>query len=678
MKRVLKGPTHEKFPPALRTFALTLHFYSPKAYEFVRNTFNSCLPHPRTLSKWYSSIDGKPGFITEALRAIKIKISGSPRKILVNLVLDEIHIMKKIEWNGKEVFGYINFGTKIDSDAIPEATQALVFMIVALNAHWKIPIAYFFIESLSGNEKANLVRECLKFLSGADIKVVSLTFDGAAANIAMMRSLGAKIDNLNSLDTYFLHPVSNEKIYLFLDICHMLKLVRNAFGSENTSFTDGEGKSVNWKYLENLVNFQDLEGLHAGNKLRLRHLQWTREKMKVKIAAQTLSRSVADALNYLEFDLNLPEFLGSQATANFILLFNNLFDIFNSKNFFAKYSYKQPLSEKNYIEILNYFQYAENYILKLQINSELAVRSGKKTGFLGFLIGIKSLKNLFEDYVLERKHDLSFICTYKLSQDHLEIFFSAIRSRCGSNNNPTCQKFESCFKKLLIHTEVKGSNIGNSIALDGTSILDCSSSITKNTEGDDLEISEEYVTYRNELRDHDYLSTANYHLSNYAVDVIGYMAGFVIRSIVKKISCRKCCLVLREENIIHSNLQIWKSYGKLQKASKFVISLCKLAEQNLRILDISSKINYVMNTKNIKTKLINTCLRYLPLNIYDLFGDHRFDSEPLADHCLIISKLILEKYIDIRIYHEVSKIQNLDKRPRVRSWLTKSILFQNQ
>ena len=35
-----------KYPPALKSFALTLQLYSTKAHEFVRKTFDLCLPHP--------------------------------------------------------------------------------------------------------------------------------------------------------------------------------------------------------------------------------------------------------------------------------------------------------------------------------------------------------------------------------------------------------------------------------------------------------------------------------------------------------------------------------------------------------------------------------------------------------------------------------------------------------
>ncbi|XP_066987476.1 THAP domain-containing protein 1-like [Macrobrachium rosenbergii] len=37
------------YSPELRSFALTLNFYSPHAYRYVRKVFDTCLPHPRTI-----------------------------------------------------------------------------------------------------------------------------------------------------------------------------------------------------------------------------------------------------------------------------------------------------------------------------------------------------------------------------------------------------------------------------------------------------------------------------------------------------------------------------------------------------------------------------------------------------------------------------------------------------
>lgn len=57
-----------------------------------------------------------------------------------------------------------------------------------------------------------------------------------------------------------------------------------------------------------------------------------------------------------------------------------------------------------------------------------------------------------------------------ISQDHLETFFSALRSRGGYNDNPTCRQFQASYKRLLIHNEVIVSPFGNCSILDCTSI----------------------------------------------------------------------------------------------------------------------------------------------------------------------------------------------------------------
>ncbi len=62
LKRQIAKKTNNPLPvsysPELRSFALTLHFYSPHAYRYVRKMFDTCLPHPRTIERWYQSIDG--------------------------------------------------------------------------------------------------------------------------------------------------------------------------------------------------------------------------------------------------------------------------------------------------------------------------------------------------------------------------------------------------------------------------------------------------------------------------------------------------------------------------------------------------------------------------------------------------------------------------------------------
>jgi len=63
-------------------------------------------------------------------------------------------IKKYVSWDGIRFWGYVDIrsDSNDDDDSSPVAKDALVFMVVSVNSSWKIPIAYFFIDGLSGVE----------------------------------------------------------------------------------------------------------------------------------------------------------------------------------------------------------------------------------------------------------------------------------------------------------------------------------------------------------------------------------------------------------------------------------------------------------------------------------------------------------------------------------------------
>lgn len=235
-----------KFPPELRYFALTLKFYSSSAYNYVRSIFDKALPHPRTLTKWYSAVDGYPEYIVEAIKVVSIKVKVEKEKgkrLVAALIMDEMSIRELVEYSGTRQHGYIDLGTGlVDSDALTKAKNALVFMLVVLNSHWKVPIAYFLIDSLSAEEKANLVKGCLIQMHDTGIIIKLITFYGFPANISMCVALEASLYWPN-LQTYFLHPISEEKVHIILDPCHILKLCRNTLDDWGFLY-DGENNII--------------------------------------------------------------------------------------------------------------------------------------------------------------------------------------------------------------------------------------------------------------------------------------------------------------------------------------------------------------------------------------------------------------------------------------------------
>lgn len=120
---------------------------------------------------------------------------------------------------------------------------------------------------------------------------------------------------------YFKHPtIEYINIHVVIDNPHMIKLARNCLAKGDLKFSDGG--IVFWRYISALHHLQREEGLRYGNKLTDAHVtEWYRRKMQVKLATQVLSRSVADALQYLH-DIGHKDFEDVEPTVKFLLLFD--------------------------------------------------------------------------------------------------------------------------------------------------------------------------------------------------------------------------------------------------------------------------------------------------------------------------------------------------------------------
>lgn len=227
----------------------------------------------------------------------------------------------------------------------------------------------------------------------------------------------------------------------------MIKLWRNTFHDLGgfVSGCDSDAK-VEWKYIVRLFNYQNNLKLHLGNKLRNLHVNYKNQIMKVYLATQLFSNSVADAIEACNISFKLPDFHASEATVKFIRMMNDLFDIFNSIDM-KETMYKQPLNRANYEVIMK--RLSEIDILK-QFDETPMYKSWRNTAVIGVLTLIVSLREIYKEYV-ENKSLLTFIPTYKANnQDNLEIFHCTMRSHSGFNTNPTCVQYSSAFKKNLV------------------------------------------------------------------------------------------------------------------------------------------------------------------------------------------------------------------------------------
>lgn len=76
------------------------------------------------------SVDAKPGFTSESLKAVEIKVKemkSKGKKLICALMMDEMRIKENVVFKGDRLIGHINYGTGSEfCDSLPKATQALV------------------------------------------------------------------------------------------------------------------------------------------------------------------------------------------------------------------------------------------------------------------------------------------------------------------------------------------------------------------------------------------------------------------------------------------------------------------------------------------------------------------------------------------------------------------------
>ena len=135
---VTSAPSARRYHDQVKEFALTLYFYSAKAYKYVRSIIP--LPHPSLLRKWLSSVN----FSKEAFTALESKVSKKAIKRDCCLIIDAMSIRKQTVWEPKNdrYVGFVDYGEGglVLDDPDTLASEAHVFLLVGTRSHWKCPV----------------------------------------------------------------------------------------------------------------------------------------------------------------------------------------------------------------------------------------------------------------------------------------------------------------------------------------------------------------------------------------------------------------------------------------------------------------------------------------------------------------------------------------------------------
>ena len=197
--------------------------------------------------------------------------------------------------------------------------------------------------------------------------------------------------------------------------------------------------------------------------------------------------------------------------------------------------------------------------------------------------------------------------TYKLSQDHLEKFFSCVSAREGFNNN----QFKYAFRKSLLHSAITSPDKANvmmfeenlSASLFGFKTNRRRSRLSKMTNIDALNgvIDVDTLKIGQESIENALKTTS---LTFVTENVLYYIAGYILRSIRKSIDCNLCVeslLVLKQMSdhqcfiYPYSSLVQIENSGGLIQSPYFVYKIITTAEKIFHLAVVDNPLKIMSN-----------------------------------------------------------------------------------
>ncbi len=109
---------------------------------------------------------------------------------------------------------------------------------------------------------------------------------------------------------------------------------------------------------------QDDEGLRPATKLTSQHVHYHAKKMNTKLCVQTLSSSTATGIDFCR-KIGLREFVGSEATVEFLRVCDMIFDLLNTKPFGK--GKQTALSKHNKKSWTSVIHSTSEYLMKLKV-----------------------------------------------------------------------------------------------------------------------------------------------------------------------------------------------------------------------------------------------------------------------------------------------------------------------
>lgn len=425
-----KSPKGSRYSDEFKKFALGLYLVGPNPYKKMSKICR--LPSQSTLKRFIRHWVIKPGFNEFIFKLFELRTGILEEKAKDCVIcIDEMSIKSHLYYDiSKDKI--IGFQEGLNTTSPYIASNVLVLMVRGIASSWKQPFGYFFYKtSPTSVELKDILFESIRRLSVVGLNVLGVVSDQGSNFYSLVRNL-LKLSEENPV-----FKVDEKELVYIFDVPHLIKSMRNNFYAYKFIFN---GKETSKVYLEKMYTSDKEKNYRLAPKLSNDHIFPNNfQKMKVKLATQVFSHSVAVALfTYIDFGI-LPK--EATPTAEFIENINILFDLLNSNTL---ENYTAFMGTEKQVSFLHKM---ETIFKNLKVENHNGKNVTKQLKFIfGWRLSINATLILFKK--LQTKN-YKYLFTRNLNQDCLENFFGHIRNCCGHVKNPTPIQFCRAFKKMF-------------------------------------------------------------------------------------------------------------------------------------------------------------------------------------------------------------------------------------
>jgi cobalamin biosynthesis Mg chelatase CobN len=307
LRNVHRKPSGRRWTIQDKAFALSMYKKSPRLYRYLQAYFQ--LPSTRTLKHLLSKIPFECGLVKPVIENLKLHVESMDElDRCCTLIFDEVSLCKDL-------------GSLRRTDRY--ANHALVFMVRGIRKNYKQTVAYYFTrDTVKTHQLKQIIVYIIKQLQEVGLNVVATVCDQGSTNRTAIKELCG--ENRDRPSPFFF-VVDGKRISTIFDVPHLLKNTRNALIDCGIEFS--KQKVAKFKHIQAAFNLdQQTRTYRLLPKLKNEYFNFKDSyvKMKVKVAAQQLSHTVAAAIETFSDKGKLP--IKAMHTAEFVSFIDSLFD----------------------------------------------------------------------------------------------------------------------------------------------------------------------------------------------------------------------------------------------------------------------------------------------------------------------------------------------------------------